>query len=751
LAAQDEWEKNFPRERAWIAPTPLTLKARDGGSISPEENSAFKIAPQQKKELYTVELPLTSSRLAGLRLESLPLAPTPETKDLNRDYAITYVNAAFVPPVTNQPVGRFVRIELPGSEKALSLAEVQVFQGNKNLALDGTASQSSTAFNGPARLAIDDNTNGDYEKAKSTTHTETSENPWWEVDLKEPHPLDRIVLWNRTDNDLHTRLSNFRIVVLDENRMPVWEKSVSESPKPKTALALDNSIPLKFATAFADVNQPGYDAQRVIEEPAKGKSSGWAVSQRDGERHHLTLLPAKPFEVPPGAKLRLTLSQVAQQEKVPALLRVNLSDSERLSEFAAIPDSVLEILALPSAGRSAQQQAMLGEYFRAHFDPHLKTERERFAKLTDQLAKLKPNTVPIMRELAADKRRRTQVHIRGNYLVLGDEVTEAVPAAFPALPPAAPRNRLTLAQWLVDANNPLTARVVANRFWEQIFGTGIVRTSEDFGSQGDRPSHPELLEWLACELVAEQWNVKEFLKLLVTSATYRQSARVTPTLQERDADNLLLARGPRIRASAEIVRDQALAVSGLLSSKMYGPSVRPPQPSLGLTAAFGDSLDWKTSEGEDRYRRALYVEWRRTNPFASMATFDAPNREVCALRRPRSNTPLQALVTLNDPVYIEAAQALARRMLEATGSPEAKARYGFRLCLTRPPTEKELQRLLTFYEAARAAYEQEPEQAKLLATSPDGKPPGGEAVVELAAWTALGNVLLNLDELMMKP
>ena len=219
---------------------------------------------------------------------------------------------------------------------------------------------------------------------------------------------------------------------------------------------------------------------------------------------------------------------------------------------------------------------------------------------------------------------------------------------------------------------------------------------------------------------------------------------------ERDPDNLLLARGPRFRASAEVIRDQALAVSGLLSSKMYGPSVRPPQPSLGLTAAFGSSLDWKASEGEDRYRRGLYVEWRRTSPFPSMATFDAPNREVCALRRPRSNTPLQALVTLNDPVYIEAAQALARRMSQIAGTAEEKIRYGFRLCLARSPRRIETKRMVNFFEEARAKFQREPEQARSLAGNPAEKSPGSDHPAELAAWTAVGNVLLNLDELMMK-
>src|SRR5207249_1457395 len=237
--------------------------------------------------------------------------------------------------------------------------------------------------------------------------------------------------------------------------------------------------------------------------------------------------------------------------------------------------------------------------------------------------------------------------------------------------------------------------------------------------------------------------------MLVTSDTYRQSSRLTPELRERDPDNLLLARGPRFRMPAEVIRDQALAVSGLLSSKMYGPPVRPPQPALGLTAAFGSSLDWKTSEGEDRYRRALYTEWRRTSPYHSMATFDAPNREVCALRRNRTNTPLQALVTLNDPVYVETAQALARRLAQGGATPADKARFGFRLCLARPPRDAELQRLVGLYDEARAELANANEKAVQLATNPLGPAPKDADATDLAAWTVVANVLLNLDETVM--
>jgi hypothetical protein len=303
---------------------------------------------------------------------------------------------------------------------------------------------------------------------------------------------------------------------------------------------------------------------------------------------------------------------------------------------------------------------------------------------------------------------------------------------------------------LIDKNNPLTARVIANRYWDLIFGVGLVQTSEEFGAQGELPSHPQLLDWLATELVRLRWDTKAFLKLLVTSATYRQSAAVTPAQFEMDPDNRLLTRGPRFRISAETIRDQALFISGLLSDKMYGPPVHPPQPSLGLTAAFGTTVDWDPSEGEDRYRRALYTTWRRSSPYPSMATFDAPNREVCTVRRARTNTPLQALVTLNDPVYVEAAQALGRRMATCDESTEAGATYGFRLCLARNPEDGELKQLVELFKQSQQRLSKDPDKARQLATIPLGPVPDGADVVELAAWTVVGNVLLNLDEMFLK-
>ncbi|MGL4419648.1 MAG: PSD1 and planctomycete cytochrome C domain-containing protein, partial [Gemmataceae bacterium] len=351
----------------------------------------------------------------------------------------------------------------------------------------------------------------------------------------------------------------------------------------------------------------------------------------------------------------------------------------------------------------------------------MKPERESLAAKKKELKGIHPSTsVPIMKELPAKQNRKTRIQLRGNYQELGDEVQPGTPAVFPPLDAKAPRDRLALARWLVDPKNPLTARVAVNRVWEQLFGIGIVRTAEEFGSQGDLPTHPELLDWIATEYIRLGWDSQKLLTLIVTSRAYLQQSHTTLALSEKDPENLYHSRGPRVRLSAEMVRDQALAVSGLLSSKMFGPPVKPPQPALGLSAAFGSSVDWTPSTGEDRYRRGVYTEWRRTNPYATMATFDAPNRDVCTVRRSRTNTPLQALVTLNDAVYLEAAQELARQMLlQHPQGPSAQiAASLFEKVLGRPAKAAEVRRLTKLYDEVAQSYKTRLPEATKLATEP---------------------------------
>lgn len=755
LAALEQWDRQFPRELQWNTPAP-TAKSKGGAAITVQPDNSVLVAAGQPVDTYEVELTLAGSKLTALRLEALTHDSLSNHGPGHADgnFVLSKVSATMTPPSATPIAGRFVRIEIPGKQKTLSLAEVQIFQGANNLALKGTATQSSTAFDGPAKYAIDGNTDGKFD-SKSVTHTDASDDPWWEVDLQSVQGVDRIVIWNRTDAGVEDRLADFRVALLNEQRQPVWENKVAAAPKPSSEFATNGVRAISIAAAVADVSQDGFDPQHVLNNPDP-KTKGWGIGGHTAKPHTLTLLTAAPIDIVPGTKLTLQLEQQSKFEKhTLGCFRVSVTDNARIAEFARTPANILAILSSDVAQRSDEQRKALTEYYLTQIAPLLQSTRDQLAAVKKQLADLKPNTVPIMRELAGDKRRKTNLQYRGNFLDLGQEVTPAVPEAFHPMsagsqPAGSQPDRLAMAKWMVDPNNPLMPRVIANRFWEQIFGIGLVRTSEEFGSQGELPSHPELLDWLAVELVESGWNVKHFLKLLVTSAAYRQSSKVLPEVYERDPENRLLARGPRFRLSAEMVRDQALFVSGLLSSKMYGPSVKPPQPALGLNAAFGSAIDWKTSDGEDRYRRGLYTEWRRSNPYPSMITFDAPNREVCTIRRARTNTPLQALVTMNDPVYIESAQALARRIVSAGTTPADKARFAFRVCLSRAPYEHELQRMLKLFEDARAEFAKSPDQAKQMATNPLGPAPDGADLAELAAWTVVGNVILNLDEMLMK-
>ncbi len=346
--------------------------------------------------------------------------------------------------------------------------------------------------------------------------------------------------------------------------------------------------------------------------------------------------------------------------------------------------------------------------------------------------------------------RDTFVLTRGDFRAKGQQVTRGVPESLPPLPPGAPDNRLGLAQWLVDPGNPLVARVTVNRYWQQYFGAGIVKTSDDFGSRGDGPSHPALLDWLAGQFIDSGWNVKALQRLIVTSAAYRQSARVDAPLLEHDPYNRLLARGPRFRLDAEMIRDNALAVSGLLNGTLGGPSVSPYQPA-GLWDELTSGDRYQQSKGADLYRRGMYTYWKRSIPYPPQLSFDAPNREVCTDCRARTNTPLQALVLLNDPSYVEAARVLAQRTIQSGGADTmARLRFAFRLCTARVPSEQELAVLSRILDANLARFRQNPAAATRLISVGESPRPADLDPAELAAWTAIGNLLLNLDETITK-
>lgn len=400
------------------------------------------------------------------------------------------------------------------------------------------------------------------------------------------------------------------------------------------------------------------------------------------------------------------------------------------------------------APTTSQMSALAAHYSR--WAPELAALRETIAAAEKELATLRGPRVPILQELAPEAARTTRLHLRGSFLDQGETIVPDTPKAWPPLPPTAPRNRLGLAQWLVSPDNPLPARVLANRIWSEFFGRGLVATLEDFGTQGDAPTHPELLDWIASEWQASGWSLRALLRLIATSATYAQSAARDVHADQIDPENLWLARGPAMRLPAETLRDQALAVSGLLAPKWGGKSVMPPQPDgIWLQIYSGDR--WQEASGADRYRRALYTTWRRTSPHPAMLTFDAMSRETCVLRRQRTNTPLQALVLWNDPQFLEPARALARlTLLQPLTTDTARTGWIWRQCLLREPTDEEQQHLLTLLANERGQFAADPDRAADLLAQGQQPAESHPDAAEWAAWTVVAAMLLSLDELVSK-
>ncbi len=426
-------------------------------------------------------------------------------------------------------------------------------------------------------------------------------------------------------------------------------------------------------------------------------------------------VPASPLQMSPGSRLKVVLTQAENITDKPAHVK--------RARIAATADSSWSSLAN---------------------DPTFGANLGQLIDLARQLSKIPSVETPVMAEEADYEKRDTREFDRGNFLTkIGPSLEPDVPAIFPKLPANAPRNRLTLAKWFFAPGQPLTARTTVNRYWEQLFGTGIVETLENFGSVGEEPSHPELLDWLALHFQNDlHWDVKALLRELVTSATYRQSAKSTPVPTEKDPRNRLLARGPQQRLTAEMVRDQALMAAGLLTDKMGGPPVMPPQPEGVWNSVYNDSK-WVDATGPDRYRRAIYTYIKRTSGYPSFLTFDASEHDVSMARRISTNTPLQALVVLNDPVYQEASEALARRMMHAAGDLDSRLRCGARLVLSRDPTDGELRTLRNLYDTALTAQV----GPKIVKVSSKTQPASAK---DLAAMTAVASVLFNLDAAMTR-
>jgi len=529
------------------------------------------------------------------------------------------------------------------------------------------------------------------------------------------------------------------------------------------APGLESPVVAKFTKADADYSQPGWDIQFTI---GGNRSKGWAVNGPvRRETCRAMFLNETTLDVPAGATITVRLVQETLGQHNIGRFRLSSTGLPReglaLGEVL-IPEGLRKILATPLEERTSEEIAQVHAYFRNNVDSPLSQAEAKLADEKKQLTDFQTSwpTVMVMQEIASP--REAFVLTRGEYDRRGEPVTAGIPKVFPPFPPGAPNNRLGLARWIVDPGNPLTARVWVNRIWEKFMGTGIVKTTENLGSQADWPSHPELLDWLAVEFmqparlpaVAGQqphaWDMKAVQKLIVMSAAYRQSTShlVEPGLLERDPENRWLGRGPRFRLSAEAVRDQALAVSGLLVDQIGGPSVRPYMPDgvWDETSVYGDLRNYSHDKDNGLYRRTIYTVWKRTAAPPSLLLFDASNREICTVKRSRTNTPLQALSLLNEVTFVEASRKLGERMIREGGETlNERLTYGFRLVTARTPTTAELELLANGWREDFEAFQSDPAAAEQLVQLGES-PAGTTDPVELAAYTLTGNVLLNLDE-----
>jgi hypothetical protein len=532
----------------------------------------------------------------------------------------------------------------------------------------------------------------------------------------------------------------------------VVTKAEVEIEKPDGSVAK-----VELARAAADYAQNDYGPEHVLE-GTKGK--GWAINGNSKDAaprvpRRLAVMAARRLDVDENSRVVFRIRQESFDNHTIGRFRIAYSAGEPSIlpvDGIDIPDAVRAAVVAEAAARTPKQRQAIVAHYRDKVDSSIRrarAARDAAAKSLDGYEESLPSAM-VMRE---GKPRDSFVLIRGEYDKPGDKVTAAVPAFLPPLPADAKADRLGLARWIVSREHPLTSRVWVNRQWERFFGTGLVKTSENLGSQAEYPSHPQLLDWLAVEFMEGGWDMKKMIRGIVTSAAYRQSAAVAADKLAADPENRLLARGPRIRLPGEVVRDQALAVSGLLVTTVGGPSVRPWMPDgvWDETSVYGDLRGYKPDTGPGRYRRSMYTIWKRTAAPPTMLLFDAPNREICTVKRARTNTPLQALALLNETTFVETAHGLAGRMLTEVGSAVGdRITHGFRLALGRRPEPAELATLVAGYESDLARFTASPVAAKDYAAVGLVRKPEGVTDAEFAAASLAANVILNLDEFVMR-
>ena len=687
--------------------------------------------------------------------------------DLNLSLVSDADSSTVTEKIDNRP--QYIRLELPGENRILSLAEVEVFvKGEdgelKNIAPEGKASQSSDYQGITAERAIDGNTNGDFRGANSTTHTNSENNPWWELDLVQPRKIEKIRLWNRTDNNLQDRLNGVQLVLFDnEHRRTLVSRL--ETPKPSDEFTLPEKVrvqsgpPIKIQWSQADRRNPfkysnGYEPVELDNGWRSGPAR-WQLPSNEAQLAHTAVYHFdRPLDLSPSMSLVMELAT----EDI-GRLRLSVTPvGHAKAGWDSIEPKLREALVAPSDSLSEAQEAILVSAFHRSTEP-FDRQSNTSKVFVNRLLELRSGFAMslIAQPLPEEDVPESRVLPRGNWQ---DRSGKLTPPGFPEFLSGLTADssgtadkrrlsRLDLANWLTSADNPLTARHFVNRTWSQFFGTGFSAKLDDLGNQGEWPSHPELLDWLATEFIDSGWDVKHIVRLIVTSNTYRQSAAVRNDLADLDPYNRLLSQQSPRRLEAEIVRDNALAISGLLfTDYVGGPSVFPYQPAGHYRDIQFPSRRYRNSDDWRQYRRGVYMHWQRTFLHPMLVNFDAPSRDECTADRPLSNSPQQALTLLNDPTFTEASNAMASELLAGVGidSVSSFITAAYLRALSREPKVEEIAGLEDLFQEQREYYRNNQDDAiKLLKIGLSKQVTDGD-VAELAAYSMVCRVILNLHE-----
>ncbi len=779
-AAQPGWQREWHERltKGWARLPPATAKSTttNGAHLKIlDDQSVLASGPNPATDTFEVTTPLEAGTLAALRLEALPDKSLPHQRSgraKDGQFRLGEIEATILPPARDGKAGEPVKLKFT---RAIADAEQPKFGGEN--AIDGKADTGwgvgpkaagqphsvlfvlgepvnvepgstlqvrldfgvSKSHQSLGRFRIAAGQRADLAQALNPTRFD----PWHVIG---PFKADeaKASLAAKYEPESEISLKRSYPGVREEIR---WEKK-NEFEDGKANLLVQDLHGVHGVRYLYRTMKTPVDRKLEVSLQADGLFKLWVngelVLERNQEARADAALPTATVALKKGEN-KLLAKIVTVQGSSYFTFNYDVAGADDISGEVA---GILAATAEPD-GASATR---VRDFFRRQRSVEFKTIYDQVAQYrreNEAIDKAIPTTM-VARELA--KPRETVLLIRGEYDKKGDPVSAGVPAVLPPLPKDAPTNRLGLARWLLDPANPLTARVTVNRFWQQYFGVGIVKTAEDFGVQGDQPSHPDLLDWLATELVRTGWDVKRLQRLIVTSATYRQDSRAPAGLQARDPENRLLARGPRFRLDAEAVRDQALFVGGLLVERIGGHSVKPYQPpGLWEAVSYNNAQKYVPDSGEAEYRRSLYTYWKRQSPPPNMILLDAPSREYCTVRRTRSNTPLQALALLNDPQFVEAARALAQRILTDGGSDaHQRIAFAFQLATARKPTAEETQILLHILQCELKDYRADKAAAEALLDVGNSKPADRLDPRELAAWTTLASLILNLDETVTK-